>query len=36
MEQRFEDNFNMEDIDNERGNSLQDKIPKTNNIKVGK
>lgn len=35
MEQRFEDNFNMDEIDNERGNSLHDKLPKTNNIKAG-
>lgn len=36
MEKRFEDNFNMDDIDNERGNSLYDKLPKTNNVKAGK
>jgi len=26
----FEDNFNMDDFDNERGGSVNDKLPRTN------
>ncbi|CDW86603.1 UNKNOWN [Stylonychia lemnae] len=35
-EKVYEDNFNMDDIDNERGGSVNEKLPRTNQVKEGR